>query len=109
MLHCLLFYAVDALDEAHALFQGIDSFLGAYGHGMMHRREGDFSNANYWFRHAGPPPDGMFAPGFAPVELTADCQKAAACADLKRERVVEALRCEWVAVVDVVLTRGSFS
>jgi hypothetical protein len=48
-----LFYAVDAIHEAHSVFQDASGDLGSYWHGMMHRREGDFENARYWFRRAG--------------------------------------------------------
>ncbi len=48
-----LFYVLDALPDAHALFQDAPGDLAAYWHGMMHRREGDFDNARYWFRRAG--------------------------------------------------------
>ena len=48
-----LFYALDALPEAHAIFQEASDDDGAYWHGMLHRREGDFDNARYWFRRAG--------------------------------------------------------
>ncbi len=48
-----LLYAVDALDAAHRIFQDEPGDLGSYWHGMMHRREGDFDNARYWFRRAG--------------------------------------------------------
>jgi hypothetical protein len=48
-----LLYAVDAIHEAHNFFQDAKSDLGSYWHGMMHRREGDFDNARYWFRRAG--------------------------------------------------------
>jgi hypothetical protein len=48
-----LFYALDDLDGCHSLFQDVHSDLGSYWHGMMHRREGDFDNARYWFRRAG--------------------------------------------------------
>ena len=48
-----LFYALDALPEAHAIFQEASDDVGSYWHGMLHRREGDFDNARYWFRRAG--------------------------------------------------------
>ncbi|GGD48773.1 hypothetical protein [Paenibacillus nasutitermitis] len=44
----------DSLDESHAYSQEIeDDSTGGYWHGLMHRMEGDYSNANYWFSRAG--------------------------------------------------------
>jgi hypothetical protein len=48
-----LLYALDAIGEAHKIFQDSPGDLGSYWHGMMHRREGDFDNARYWFRRSG--------------------------------------------------------
>lgn len=48
-----LLNAADALDAAHRIFQDDPGDLGSYWHGVMHRREGDFDNARYWFRRAG--------------------------------------------------------
>ena len=48
-----LLYAMDDLDGCHQYFQDAPTDLGSYWHGMMHRREGDFDNARYWFRRAG--------------------------------------------------------
>ncbi len=58
-----LLNAADALDAAHRIFQDDSSDLGSYWHGVMHRREGDFDNARYWFRRAGRLPifDKMYA------------------------------------------------
>lgn len=48
-----LLYALDDLDGSHRIFQETPGDLAAYWHGMIHRREGDFDNARYWFRRAG--------------------------------------------------------
>ena len=48
-----ILYALDENDAAHRIFQDAGSSEGSYWHGMMHRREGDFDNARYWFRRAG--------------------------------------------------------
>ncbi len=46
------------LDQAHTLCQDVPSASGSYWHGVMHRREGDHGNADYWFRRAGDHPVG---------------------------------------------------
>lgn len=46
----------DHFDRSHALSQDIDQQSGSYWHGILHRREPDFSNAKYWFRQVGPHP-----------------------------------------------------
>ncbi len=48
-----LWLYVDQLDASHRVSQELDDSTGAFWHGIMHRREGDFSNAHYWFRRVG--------------------------------------------------------
>lgn len=42
-------------DTAHALAQAEDTRDGAWVHAYLHRKEGDLSNAGYWYRRAGRP------------------------------------------------------
>jgi hypothetical protein len=37
---------------AHRIAQDIDSDDGAWVHAYLHRKEGDLSNARYWYRRA---------------------------------------------------------
>src|SRR5260370_16141037 len=41
------------LDESHKISQDISGAEGAWWHGILHRREPDYSNAGYWFRRVG--------------------------------------------------------
>ena len=42
-------------DAAHDLCQDIEGAAGAWIHAWLHREEGDFSNAAYWYARAGKP------------------------------------------------------
>ncbi len=48
-----LWLRFDFLDESHRISQDLEMATGSYWHGIMHRREPDFANAKYWFRHVG--------------------------------------------------------
>jgi hypothetical protein len=42
-------------DQAHRIAQDIAGPAGAWVHAYLHRREGDHSNAEYWYARAGKP------------------------------------------------------
>lgn len=48
-----LWLYVDQLDRSHDISQAMKNATGSFWHGIMHRREGDFSNSHYWFRNTG--------------------------------------------------------
>lgn len=43
----------DYFDEAHEICQAIETPSGSWWHAILHRREGDFSNAKYWYARVG--------------------------------------------------------
>ena len=52
-----LYLLNDDLPRAHALAQSVEGNpLGSYWHALVHRREGDYDNARYWFGLVGPEP-----------------------------------------------------
>ncbi len=114
MVRACLFYAADALDAAHRIFQDEKSDLGSYGHGMMHRREADFDNARYWFRRAGQQP--FFKklhreaaecsplmsrqPSWDPYLFTGECEQARFGAVEKQAELANLQRAEFDVVLD---------
>ena len=40
-------------DQAHRIAQDVTGADGAWVHAYLHRKEGDLSNARYWYRQAG--------------------------------------------------------
>jgi hypothetical protein len=55
LLRALWHDAKGRWDEAHELAQSVETADGAWVHAYLHRREGDLSNARYWYRRAGRP------------------------------------------------------
>jgi hypothetical protein len=90
----------DYVDESHTISQGIDTPEGSYWHGIMHRREGDFSNAKYWLRHVGEHPVFREIEDFDPYDFVDQCQAVARGKSDAREECLRIQQAEWEALFD---------
>jgi hypothetical protein len=52
-LKALWFDARDDWEKAHTIIQNIEDNTGSWIHAYLHRKEGDLSNADYWYHRAG--------------------------------------------------------
>lgn len=82
-----LWLRFDFLDESHGISQNIAGNSGSYWHGIMHRREPDFSNSKYWFRRVHEHP--IFD------ELAAEARRLAGESDVPPEAAYLAEQSEW--------------
>lgn len=55
LLHALWHDANGDWTRAHEIVQDEEGRAAAWVHAYLHRKEGDLSNAGYWYRHAGAP------------------------------------------------------
>ncbi|GMW01973.1 MAG: hypothetical protein AMXMBFR84_31090 [Candidatus Hydrogenedentota bacterium] len=55
---------IDDLERSHVISQGMTDATGAFWHGIMHRREGDFGNSHYWFKRVGHHPVTLLIPDY---------------------------------------------
>lgn len=55
LLHALWHDAHGDWERAHSIAQEIESADAAWLHAYLHRKEGDATNAGYWYRRAGRP------------------------------------------------------
>ncbi len=92
-LQAAVWLYVDDLDRSHTISQGIPGPVGAYWHGIMHRREGDFSNAKYWFRQARG--IDLAIPGYEPSKFVDQVEAARGA---NPPELVQMQRDEWMAL-----------
>ena len=85
------------LDRSHTISQDLPSQEGSFWHGVMHRREGDFGNAKYWFRRVGDHPvfaviaDRSEGDYDDPYDFVDACSRAS-----KSEAVQRCQRAQWI-------------
>ena len=102
-IEALLWLKLGRLDPAHGIVQDDAQGLGAYIHGFLHRMEGDFWNANYWFRRVRDPKLIQSILERVPPEtptaghLTDACEQARVDAKLLQLYVTQ----EWLALFQV--------
>ena len=113
----------DFLDQSHQISQQIETSSGSFWHAIMHRREGDYSNAKYWFRRVDGHPvyDGLASaatfvlaaseelPGDPPFDATGGwdpfqfvdlCQQAAGQTGTLHSVCQQLTRLEWQLLFD---------
>lgn len=96
-----LWLYIDDLERSHALSQNLLSATGSYWHAIMHRREGDFSNAKYWYRKVGRHPV-LDELDYDPFSFTDDCESDQG---QNSPTLVDMQRREWRALFDWCLKR----
>ena len=109
LVTCGLLIWNDDIPAAHPIAQEIENDSGSYWHAIVHRREGDFANAKYWFRRTGPHPvlaeltSVPEAKPFTKVDVLDGAAFVDACERAKRDQRDEALRALQVAEIQVLL------
>jgi hypothetical protein len=91
------------LSRSHTISQGIEDSTGSFWHGIMHRREGDFSNSHYWMRKAAGHPVMLADLDLDPDGLI-DLVAAAKGADTPE--LVAKQRAEWKALFEWCANSG---
>jgi len=94
-----LWLYVDQLDASHIISQDLENPTGSFWHGIMHRREGDFSNSHYWFRKVGNHPAMKLMGDYNPHTLIDDVEKATKAAQSPQALIAMQQR-EWAGLFE---------
>ncbi len=92
-----LWLYVDDLDRCHEVCQDLPDSLGACWHGIMHRREGDYSNSHYWMTRAERNPLPQSLSGAALHDLVDAVSRSRQTTE---EHLVSRQRTEWLALFE---------
>ena len=91
---------INDLGMAHHLVQELEGDpIADYLHGIIHRREGDFANANYWFRRAKTVTDHIKTD---PEELTKQVEKSEEVSDELHEKLLD----EWKLLTTYIINKS---
>ncbi len=86
----------DDIERSHKLAQRDKSSEGSFCHAIVHRREGDFSNAKYWYHHVGEHPifDEIKStyPEWDPFDFVDWCEKHAHGTATQKQAWLEAVQ-----------------
>jgi hypothetical protein len=90
------------LDASHNISQSDESPEGSFWHGIMHRREGDFGNAKYWFRRVGTHPvlQRLAATDYGdPMRFVDACERATRRKGADADQLAEPQWLEWQSLL----------
>jgi hypothetical protein len=95
----------DFLDESHTISQSIETPSGSYWHAIMHRREGDFFNAKYWYRRVGQHPVSewvgeQLGSTYDPFAFVDRCEAAVRSKGNDKEECRDVQQTEWELLFD---------
>ncbi len=93
-VRCAALWWHDHLEESHALSQELEGDDGSFLHGLMHRREPDYSNAKYWFHRVGTHP--------AYPEIARRAGPLLQASPALREALLDGTRWDPIAMIDAV-------
>ncbi|MEO1495957.1 MAG: hypothetical protein AAFV43_02280 [Planctomycetota bacterium] len=99
------------LGHAHRLCQDVPTPSGSYWHGVVHRRERDYGNAQYWFSRGTTHPvipriaaevdaAAVFPDGWSPEAMVDGCRRAARGDDELAAACAHAQAVEWRLLFD---------